>query len=583
MSDNDKTSDANDHLRELARKFALKNAIDYGKAIEGRVISRILFAIPSIKSNMKEVSSIAKEEVAKVNSLSKEELTAEYAKYASEFEEEEAKKAEKSSTHDYSIDGAEQGKFATRFPPEPGGYMHIGHTKPLFIEDLLREKYNGKFFLYFDDTNPDNEKQEYVDAFHDDLKWLGMKFDREYYASDHIPMLYEYAITAINAGKAYVCTCKKEEITEKRAAGNACVHKGQSIGENLEKWKMMLNGEFPDGEAILRLNSDMKSLNTTMRDPTLFRIKHKTHYRHGDEYFVWPTYDFCTPIVDSVEGVTDALRSKEYELRDELYYAVLDILKLRKPKITSFARFEITNNMTSKRKVRALIQEKKIDGWDDPRLVTVRALRRRGITVEALRNIALSFGLSKKESQISMNVILDANRRIIDPKTKRLFAINDPIEVEVENIGENQSSISIPLHPTENLGSRSYDTTKGLLIKSENAATIKSGDVLRLRRAFNIKISEISPDKIIAEYAGNETNDKAKMTYWIPKEGMTKCELWDIGDLLINEEFNKNALTKRSCYAERYVNELNEGDVIQFEGQGMYKLDNKAEMRFISV
>ena len=408
-------------IEEAAKKYAIKNAMDYGKANEGAVLSKVIAELRVGKDDIKSLSLKVKEIVAEVNLLTKEELAREYKKYEEEFGEAAKEKAAMSARHNFSIEGATEANFITRFPPEPGGYMHLGHAKPLFIEDELRRLYKGKLFLYFDDTNPDNERQEFVDSFRKDIGWLGVTFDREYYASDSIPVLYEYAKQAIEIKAAYVCTCSAEAISAGRTEGKACEHKASSTNRNAELWEKMLKGEFVDNEAVLRLNGDMSAANTTLRDPTLFRIKKTRHYRQGRKYAVWPTYDFCTPILDSINGITDVIRSKEYEMRDELYFAVLERLKLSMPRITSIARLEISNNLTSKRKIRQLIAERKVVGWDDPRLVTISGLRRRGIRPEAIREFALSFGMGKSESSVGLEKLLAYNRKIVEPGATRLL------------------------------------------------------------------------------------------------------------------------------------------------------------------
>ncbi len=390
--------------------------MEYGRAMEGPVLSKSMQELPLPKPEVRALALMVKKVVGEVNSLGKEELEKQYRVYAEEFREADARKAEASSRHNFSINGASSGNFTTRFPPEPAGYMHVGHAKPLFIEDELRKAYSGKLMLYFDDTNPDKERQEFVDAFKKDFLWLGIKFDGEYYASDSIPVLYEYASKAISAAKAYVCSCSPDSISSDRAAGKGCIHKAQDPNTNSRLWKKMLDGDFGDNEAILRFNADMSAANTTLRDPTLFRIKRAEHYRQARRFIVWPTYDFCTPIVDSLNGVTDVIRSKEYEMRDELYFAVLDSLGLRKPRITSISRLKITNNLTAKRKIRQLIQEGKVEGWDDPRLVTISGLRKRGVRPSAIREFSLSSGMGTSESVVEIGKLLGCNRKLVEPQ-----------------------------------------------------------------------------------------------------------------------------------------------------------------------
>jgi len=568
-------------VRNAIRKYAVKNATDYGRANEGAVLSKIISLHPELKGDIKSLALEVKKEVAEVNSLDKHKLKEEYLKHEEEFNQAQAKKAEASAKHNFSIEGAEKGSFATRFPPEPGGYMHIGHAKPVFIEDELRRVYEGKLMLYFDDTNPDNERQEFVDMFKEDLKWLGIRFDAEYYASDNIPTLYRYAEQAIKKGKAYVCTCSEDLIKENRSAGRGCDHREQGIEDNIGMWRKMLAGEFKHSEAILRIKADMSSLNTTMRDPTVFRIKHAKHYRQGTKYFVWPTYDFCTPIMDSTKGITDAIRSKEYELRDELDFTILDILGLRKPRIISFSRLEIADNVTSKRKIRELVSSKMIEGYDDPRLVTIRALKRRGIKPQAIKEFALSFGLGKGESVVELEVLLNINRKIIDPVAKRLFFIEKPSQLHIEGM-EQEQEISLRLHPTAQLGHRKYRPSDKLLIDESEALKLRPGDLVRLKEAYNIKITKVEKGAVSAEYA-HDQKPAAQKLRWMNEEGSVKCELWGIGKLFTDGAFNKDSISKKDGYAEGYASKLNVDDIVQFEAFGYYKLDSHKQMRFISL
>jgi glutamyl-tRNA synthetase len=376
----------NKETREIARKFALKNALDYGKADAGAVLNKVLASDQKLRENIKEVAALVKEVVDEVNKTSKDKITKEFELHAKAFETMEIEKRENRAKPKMELEGAMVEKFATRFPPEPNGYLQLGHAKIVWLEREFADAYKGTVALYFDDTNPEKEKQEYVDEIKRDLEWLGLRFEREYYASDHLEKIYAYAEKLVGQGNAYVCTCESEKIKKMRFEGRECEHRGQTEAENAKKIKGMLGGEFKDGEAALRIKLDMKAENTTMRDPVILRIIRHEHYRQGKKYIVWPTYDFNTPIVDSIEGITDAIRSKEYELRNELDLKILGFLGLRKPTIRSIARLEIKDNITSKRKTNALIEKGKLWGYDDPRLITIAGLRRRGVQPQLRRD-----------------------------------------------------------------------------------------------------------------------------------------------------------------------------------------------------
>lgn len=561
-------------LKEI-RKIALKNAFDYGKADEKSVLSKAIAKVPAGERNIHEIQEATARIVLDINSCSREEIESECAKYKEEFEGYEKSRAERTSKVNMTLDGVSMGNFVTRFPPEPSGYMHIGHAKAVFLESEFVRIYDGKLWLYFDDTNAEKEKQEFVDAFKADLKWLGIKFDKEYYASDNIEVMYRYAEMLVAKNGAYVCMCNGETIKEMRASGIGCKHKGQGIEENLILWKRMLNKEFEENQAILRFNGKMDSLNTAMRDPTLFRIKKHTHYRQGNKYVIWPTYDFNTPIMDSLNGVTDALRSKEYELRDELDYALLDMLGLRKPRIRSFSRFEITDNNTHKREIRALIDEGKLESYDDPRLVTIRGLRNRGITSQAIKEFVLKSGMSKVESKVSMDVLLSGNRKIIEKDALRLFAVEDPCELIV-NGGEGISRLR--MHPSKDVGFREYNLDGSFYISKKDVENEKE---IRLKDLYDVRIISCAGDKIIAERV--QGIKPSKIVQWVPKNDSRNCVLEHIGSLMVDGKFNVESLKKVDAFAEGRIDMLNEGDIVQFERIGYFKFASKEKMIFFSL
>ncbi len=565
--------------KETIRKYAIKNAHDYGRANEGSVLNKTIALLPSLRSNIRELSILVKEIVSEVNSLGASAIEEEFNKYREEFGAEEEERSKRTAKPKFELDGAVRGKFATRFPPEPNGYMQVGHAKVAWLERTFADIYNGTLALYFDDTNPDAERQEFVDAFKKDLEWLGISFDLEYYASDNLPELYRYAEKAIEAGKAYVCMCSKEEVKKNRADGKACIHRSNSTAENMELWRKMLGNEFGENAAMLRFRGDMKSLNTVMRDPVLFRIKHHEHYRQGSKYAVWPTYNFNTPVIDSIKGITDAIRSKEYELRDELYYDVLDAVGLRKPKIHSVARLEIANNQTSKRKINALISQHLIWGYDDPRLVTISALRRRGIRPEAIKEFVLRFGMSKVNSKVSIEMLLTENRKIIDNSTRRLFFVGNPVEMKID--GAKETHIKLKLHPTSSLGFREYDVKDTVYISGDDAKGLKSGEKIRLKDLCNIEIAEAGK-RIVAKAINNAENYPKKIQWVIP--GSIKAKLFVPHPPFDDEgEFDKKSMEAVEGYAEDYAKDLNVGDVIQFERVGFFRLDNKEDMSFIGL
>jgi glutamyl-tRNA synthetase len=562
---------------EQIRKYAVKNSVEYGTARVESVLGKVIRSVA--KEDVPELKTETKRIVDEVNSLSKEELDKEYAPHEKEFKEQYEKKVEENAKPKMILDGAVKGNFSTRFPPEPGGYMHIGNAKAAFLDSEFARIYDGTIALYFDDTNPEKSKQMYVDAFKKDLAWLQIKFDKEYYASDHIGSEYTYAEKMIKEGNAYVCTCDENSMKTLRFEGKQCEHRARPPEASLKLWKDMLADKFKDNQAVLRLAGQMDSLNTTMRDPVLFRIIHCTHYRQGDKYVVWPTYDFNTPIVDSTEGLTDIFRDKDYELRDELYYKILEFLELRKPQVHSFSRLKITNNITSKRKLRELIDSGRITGWDDPRIMTITALKRRGIQPLAIKEFVLRFGMSKSEGIMDIAFLLAENKKLIDPVSRRLFSVQDPVKLIVA--GAPKRKAKLRLHPTADLGFRESDTNGNFYLSREDAADLKTGDIVRLKDLYTVKISGGQKDEIKAEVTEGSPD---KTIQWVACDGAVNCTILIPEPILLdNGDFNKDSLKTVKGYAEPYSQELVNGDIVQFERFGFVILDDADQMRFIFI
>jgi len=357
-----------DKIHQTARIYALQNAIQFeGKANSKAVIGKVIAALQKERVSPKDVIPVVNVVVKEVNSLSLEKQIAELKKLAPELLQKEKKERDFSLPE---LPNAKKGKVVTRFPPEPNGYLHIGHAKAAIVDYEYAKMYDGKFILRFDDTNPENAQLEFYDAQKEDLQWLGVEWDEEYCTSDHLEKHYKLAEQLIKQDGAYVCVCSPDDIKHGRFHGEKCGCCGNACGDSMDIWKDMLSSSV-DG-AILRLRGDMKCPNTAMRDPTLFRIIDKPHPRHGDKYRVWPTYDFAGAIEDSLSGVTHPFRTKEYELRDECYFRLLDLLKLRKPHLMEFARLSIVGMPVSKRKIKPLIEKGMVSGYDDIRLPTLR-------------------------------------------------------------------------------------------------------------------------------------------------------------------------------------------------------------------
>ena len=342
-------------------------------------------------------------------------------------------------------DGKHDGRVHTRFPPEPNGYLHIGHSKAILLNYRLAKAFNGLFNVRFDDTNPVKEEQEFVDSILEDLRWLGVDWgDRLYFASDSFDLKYEFAIRLIKAGRAYVCDLSQDEIREYRGTltepGKESPYRNRSVEENLDLFTRMRSGEFADGERVLRAKIDMSSGNLNMRDPVLYRILHATHHRTGDKWCIYPMYDFDHPFTDALEGITHSLCSIEYTDHRPLYdWVVENALELMPEYIktrseqTEFARLNMTYTVMSKRKLRRLVEENYVEGWDDPRMPTIAGLRRRGVTPAAIADFQDRVGVARADSTVDLALLEHCVREDLGPKAHRMMAVLEPLKVVITN------------------------------------------------------------------------------------------------------------------------------------------------------
>jgi len=364
-------------------------------------------------------------------------------------------------------------KVHTRFPPEPNGYMHIGHAKAIYIDFGTAEKYKGLCNLRFDDTNPAKEDMEYVESIMEDVKWLGYDWeDRLYYASSYFGKLYECAIELIKKDKAFVCDLTAEQIREYRGSltepGKESPYRNRSIEENLELFQKMKEGVFEDGAKVLRLKIDMTSPNINMRDPVIYRIAHVSHHTTKDEWCIYPMYDYAHPIEDAIEKISHSLCSLEFEDHRPLYNWILEALDWpNPPRQIEFARLELTNTVTSKRKLRALVEEGLVDGWDDPRMPTISGLRRRGYTPEAIRNFCDIIGVSKSKSTVDVAMLEHCIREDLKLKTNRMMVVLDPLKIVITNYPEGQVEWLEAENNQDNeeLGNRKIPFTRELYIR----------------------------------------------------------------------------------------------------------------------
>ena len=559
----------------LVISIALKNACEHnGKAMLDAVLSKVVGSEPQLRSTLKYAIPKIKSIVDEINRLDEEQQRRRLATYILPAK---IKKDRTSLLPD--LPNAKFGEVVTRFPPEPNGFPHIGHAKAATINDEYSKIYNGKMLLRFDDTNPSNEKIEYYDAIKDGLEWLDIKPHLTKNTSDDIFELHEYGKKMVVTGYAYVCTCSSEIIHKNRADRIECDCRKS---ENLDRLDKFFNDNYSQNEAIIRFKGNMQDLNTVMRDPTLFRIVENPHPLLGSKVRIWPTYDFAVPIEDSKDAVTHALRTKEYELRNQLYYLILEILGLRKPTVIEFSRLEFEGIPVSKRKIKPLVDSGLISGWDDPRLPTLAGMRRRGFQASAIKKFVLGLGLTLAETKPPINTLESINRKLIDPFCMRLFFVDNPVKLYVKN--SNSGKVLLNNHPTQNLGKREINISSEFYIAGNDCVNLEIGKIIRLMDLYNIQITDVATeiDKkiIVASKKGDEIVQNMKKIQWVAKNDMVDYHIYVPRELYIGDKYNTNSLEKISGYGESFVSNLPQGTIVQFVRFGFCNIQTRRSANF---
>ena len=503
----------------------------------------------------------------------------------------------------------------TRFPPEPNGYLHVGHAKSILLNYGLAKEYGGKFNLRFDDTNPTKEKVEFVDSIIKDVEWLGCHYDGEVkFASNYYPQMYEAAIKLIKKGKAYVCDLSAEEIRAYRGTltepGKDSPYRNRSIEENLRLFEGMKNGEFEDGSKVLRAKIDMASPNINMRDPVIYRISRQTHHNTGDEWIIYPMYDFAHPIEDAIEGVTHSICTLEFEDHRPLYdWVVRELEYPQPPKQIEFAKMYLTNVITGKRYIKRLVDEGIVDGWDDPRLVTIAALRRRGFTPESIQTFMNLVGVTKANSSVDYQYLEHCLRENLKPKAPRIMAVLDPIKLVIDNYPEGEYELvegSINMDNPE-AGKKQLPFERELWIEREDFMEeppkkyfrLFVGNEVRLMNAYFVKCTGFEKDEngnvtvVHATYdpetkvGSGFTGRKVKGTiHWVPVHHCIEAtarlyeNLVDEEKGVYNEDgslnLNPNSLqVVEHCYIEPFAKDAKKQDKFQFVRNGYFCVDEK--------
>lgn len=519
--------------------------------------------------------------------------------------------------HDFIDKDLEDGVYShiqTRFPPEPNGYLHIGHAKAICINFGVKEKYHGKCNLRLDDTNPIKEDTEYVDAIKDDINWLGFQWDNLYYASDYFDFLFECAIKLIKKGKAFVCELTPEQMREYRGTltepGKESPYRNRSIEENLDLFMRMSKGEFPEGSKVLRAKIDMASPNLNMRDPIIYRIMFAHHHRTGDKWCVYPMYDFAHPLSDAVEGVTHSLCSLEFENHRPLYnWFVDELIEGEKPRQIEFARMNVNYTLTSKRKCLRLVQDGIVDGWDDPRMATISGMRRRGYPPEAIRDFCERIGVSKAYSVIDFALLEACVRDNLNVNSRRAMAVIDPLKLVIDNYPDDKTEeVEVEYHPDHpEYGSRKVPFGKELYIEKSDfmIEPIKKyrrlypGNEVRLYKAYFVTCTGYDLDEngevccVHATYDpetfGGDSPDGRKVKgtiHWVSATDNVKAEvrLYDRLFMVENpsdetgvgsfeDNLNPNSLTVKEAFIEKALADTKPGDRFQFMRNGYFCTD----------
>ena len=503
----------------------------------------------------------------------------------------------------------------TRFPPEPNGYLHIGHAKSILLNYGLSQEYNGEFHMRFDDTNPTKEKTEFVDSIKADIQWLGADWkDHLYYASDYFPQMYEAAVKLIKKGKAFVCDLSAEEIRAYRGTltepGKESPYRNRSVEENLDLFERMKNGEFEDGSKVLRAKIDMASPNINMRDPVIYRVAHMHHHRTGDTWCIYPMYDFAHPIEDAIEGITHSICTLEFEDHRPLYdWVVRELEYPMPPRQIEFAKLYLTNVVTGKRYIKKLVEDGVVDGWDDPRLVSIAALRRRGFTPESIKKFVDLCGVSKANSSVDYAMLEYCIREDLKLKKARTMAVLNPVKLVIDNYPEDQIEMLEVQNNLENpeLGSRQVPFGRELYIEREDFMEepvrkyfrMFPGNEVRLMNAYFVTCTGCEKDEngnitVIhgtydPESKGGNSPDGRKIKgtiHWVAAKTAVKAEC-RLYENLIDEEkgvynedgsmnLNPNSLTVlKECYLEPSLKDAKAYDSFQFVRNGFFCVDAK--------
>ena len=545
----------------LIRKWALQNAVKYGgKANPGAIIGKLLAEHPELKNEMKTLSQDIQKIVKEVNSLAPEKQRHELEQEAPELLVEKKKE----ETHELpELKNAVPGKVITAFPPEPSGVAHIGHVSGALFNMLYAQRYNGKFYLRFEDTNPELGREEFQESITKELQLMGLKWDKVINISDTMPEMYVAAEKLLKKGLLYACSCQVDDMRANRASGTECEHRNQTPEQNMRVWNELLDRKHAKGTYVVRYKGNMTDSNSVMRDPTMFRIIDAEHYRQGKNYLLWPSYDFAAAFSDGNEGITHRVRSKEFELRAELQRELQQHMGFTQTIIVEQARINLEGVEASKRKIRDRITAGELTGWEDIRLTTLPALRRRGFTPQGIKQFLLNVGITKNERTLGWASLEAENRKILDPVVNRYFFIQEPVKITIAKAPEQTADVAFhPEHPEQ--GRASFKTHTEFYLAKKDVEELKQRSLYRLMDCLNFT-------KTTKGYAFNTLDHEAykekgkKIMHWLP---------YDPAQTTAVEVLMPDA-TQVTGLGDARLQKLKVGDIVQFTRFGFVRLDEK--------
>jgi glutamyl-tRNA synthetase len=501
--------------KTLALKHALLNAVQHeGRANEGVVVGKVLGEDSALKKDMKALIEIIKISVSEVNSWPFEKQKTEMKKLKIDIDE--GKKPEREEGELPPLPNAEQGKAVMRLAPYPSGPLHIGNARMAILNDEYVKRYRGKLLLVYDDTIGSEEKKLIPEGYklvRDGLEWLGIKFDKEFYKSDRLKIFYKHAEEMIKKKLAYVCLCSADELRKDRIECIACKHRGQTVAENIKLWEKMLSGELKEGEAVVRLKTDMKYPNPAFRDRVLLRVSDREHVRIGHKYHVWPMLEFSWAIDDHELGMTHILRGKDLVIEDMMETFIWDKLGWKTPEFLHYGMLKLAEAKLSKSRSRAAIEQGTFAGWDDPRTWSLQSLRRRGIRPEAIRRFILKMGMSLSDVTVPAEIFYSENRKIIDAEARRYFAVFDPVKISIEGVPAKiakTKEITAPAHPDNTkLGERNIPLKRDCVYVERQDFEKLRGRRVGLMNLFSVKLDEA------VKFAGEKIEMADPKVHWI--------------------------------------------------------------------